>query len=100
MANLVRVFHAETHPGKEDEFEEFFLRQALPMVRGYGGLISVVVGLPQEETPSSFLMISTWSSIASLSEFAGENWREAVIDRREAHLLSKVSVAHYWEVEG
>ena len=97
MANLVRVFHAETHPGKEREFQEFLLGAALPMVRSHAGLVSVVVGLPQEKTPSSFLMVTTWSSIDALTEFAGESWMEAVIDPREADLLSKVSVSHYWE---
>ena len=69
------------------------------MVRSYPGLVSAVVGLPQEDTPNAFLMISTWSDIEALKEFAGEDWSEAVIDPREAHLLSAVSVAHYWEAE-
>lgn len=100
MTHLVRVFQAETHRGKEREFREFFLEEALPMVQSYPGLVSVVVGLPQERTPNAFLMISTWSGIEALKEFAGENWTEAVIDPREAHLLSGVRVSHYWESEG
>ena len=100
MARLVRVFQAETHPGKEFEFQEFFLHEALPMVRSYRGLVSVVIGLPHERTPNLFSMISTWSGIEALKEFAGEEWSEAVIDPREAHLLARVSVEHFWEVEG
>ena len=95
MDEIVRVFHATTHEGKADEFREFFIDVALPLVRSYSGLVSVRIGLPLEAAPNSFLMISTWSSIESLKEFAGENWSEAVIDPREKHLLSAVSVFHY-----
>jgi hypothetical protein len=95
MAEIVRVFHATTHDGKADEFCRFFLDVALPLVRSFSGLVSVRVGLPLEVTPNSFLMISTWSGIEGLKEFAGEDWHEVVIDPREEHLLSAVSVFHY-----
>lgn len=95
MAEIVRVFHATTHEGKADEFEEFFVDVALPLVKSFSGLVSARIGLPLEGTPNSFLMITTWSSLEGLKEFAGENWSEAVIDPREEHLLSAVSVFHY-----
>lgn len=95
MIGIIRVFHAETHEGKAEEFREFFVNEALPMVQSFPGLVSVRVGLPLQATPNSFLMISTWSSIEGLVEFAGEDWSEAVIDPREEHLLSAVSVFHY-----
>ena len=95
MDEIIRVFHAETHVGKAEEFREFFVNEALPMVRSFPGLVSVRVGLPLEAAPNSFLMISIWSGIEGLVEFAGEDWSEAVIDPREKHLLSNVSVFHY-----
>ena len=95
MADIIRVFHATTHEGKADEFREFFVNEALPMVESFQGLLSVRVGLPMEGTPNSFSMISTWSSVEELMEFTGENWNEAVIDPREEHLLASVSVFHY-----
>ena len=79
----------------EEEFRRFFLEEALPMVRGHEGLTSVQVGLPTRETPRRFSMITTWASIDALRGFAGEQWTEAVIDPREAHLLARVEVAHY-----
>ena len=99
MANIVRVFHAETHPGMESEFQDFFLETALPLVQGFPGLVSASVGLPTERSPRSFLMISTWSDLEALRGFAGEDWTEAVIDPREAHLLARVQVFHYVEAE-
>lgn len=100
MADIIRVFHATTHDGMAEEFREFFMNEALPMVRSFPGLVSVRVGLPMEATPNSFLMISTWSSIEGLMEFAGEEWGEAVIDPREEHMLSSVSVFHYHGLAG
>lgn len=95
MANIVRVFRAEVKAGREEEFRQFLVEEALPMVRAHPGVVSAEVGLPQSGTPQSFLMISTWSSLDGLKEFAGEDWAEAVIDPREEHLLESVSVSHY-----
>jgi quinol monooxygenase YgiN len=95
MSSIVRVFQAEAKAGEEDEFRRFFVDEALPLVRAHRGVLSVAVGLPESRTPRSFLMVSTWSSIEALKEFAGEEWTEAVIDPREEHLLERVSVSHY-----
>lgn len=99
MANIVRVFHAEVKPGMEGEFHRFFIHEALSLVRAHRGVVSVSVGLPHSRTPRSFAMISTWSSLDALKEFAGEEWTAAVIDPREEHLLERVSVFHYVEFE-
>lgn len=62
-------------------------------------MISATIGLPSEQAPNDFLMISEWDSLDSLKKFAGEKWDEAVIDPREAHLLEKAEVNHYWRVD-
>jgi quinol monooxygenase YgiN len=95
VARVVRVFRAEVRPGMEDQFRQFFVQEALPDVRARKGLLSAVVGLPASNTPHSFLMISTWSSLDALKEFAGDAWPEAVIDPREQHLLESTTVSHY-----
>ena len=97
MPNLVRVFCAVIKPGKEDEFKSFFIDDAVRIVRKHKGLVSVQVGLPREETPQKFLMITTWTSVEALAEFSGSNWRDAVIDPREKHLVAEVSVEHYYD---
>lgn len=97
MANIVRVFRAVVHPGKEEEFKSFFLNDAVPLLRQHRGLVSVQVGLPREETPQEFMMTTVWSSVEALAEFSGENWREAVIDPREKDLLLETNVDHYYE---
>lgn len=97
MSHLVRVFQAVTKPGRESEFEAFFLGEALQIVQQQDGLVSVTIGLPTESTPGRFLMVTKWISIEALAGFTGERWDEAVIDEREAPLLEKAQVHHYWE---
>jgi heme-degrading monooxygenase HmoA len=82
-------------PGSEAEFQRFFFEEALPMIREQRGLVSVRVGLPVDRSPRSFAMITTWSDLDALKLFAGDDWAEAVIDPREAHLLAEVRIAHY-----
>jgi heme-degrading monooxygenase HmoA len=98
MANIVRVFRAVVHSGKEEEFKSFFLNDAVPLLRKHKGLVSIQVGFPREETPQEFLMTTVWNSIETLSEFSGVNWYEAVIAPREERLLARVEVNHYYEV--
>ena len=99
MPNIVRVFRATVKQGKEEEFRAFFLNDAVPLLRSQKGLVSVNVGLPREETPTEFMMTTTWSNIEALVGFAGDNWDKAVIDPREAHLLESTAVYHYYDAE-
>jgi heme-degrading monooxygenase HmoA len=92
---IVRVFRAEVHEGMQAAFERFFLEQAVPMLRGQPGMLGLTVGTPVESSPREFLMITRWASVEALREFAGEDWREAVIDPAEAHLLAATHVHHY-----
>lgn len=95
MADIIRVFQATTKPGQEIAFEKFFTEAALPILQQHAGLVSVQIGLPSESSPQDFLMITTWRDLDALKGFAGENWKEAVIDPREAPLLSSARVSHY-----
>ncbi len=95
MQPIIRVFRAIVKPGKNDEFQSFFLDAALPLVRSQDGLLAVTIGLPSEVSPNEFLMISVWDSLDSLRKFAGEEWSKAVIDPREAHLMQETFVHHY-----
>lgn len=97
MANIIRVFQAVVKPGKEKEFKSFFINGAVRNVRKHKGLVSVRVGLPREETPQKFLMITTWTSVETLAEFSGSHWRDPVIDPREEDLLAEVNVDHYYD---
>lgn len=97
MPNLVRVFRATVKPGMADEFRAFFTDIALPILHDCQGMLDVTIGWPIESAPNEFLMITTWDGPGSLKLFAGEDWEEAVIDPREAHLLDQVQVHHYYQ---
>ena len=97
MARLViRMFRATIKRGSEQQFQAFFLEEALPMVRRQDGLVSVQVGLPLESSPSQFSMVTTWKDLASIKRFAGANWEQAVIDPREAPFIEESFVTHYY----
>ena len=92
---IIRVFRAIVHPGKQREFEQFFLNKALPKIKAQPGLVSVMVGKPIESSPAEFLMTTVWQDVNALKGFAGEQWQNAVIDPDEVHLLKETFVHHY-----
>jgi heme-degrading monooxygenase HmoA len=92
---IIRVFRARVFEGKQEEFEQFFLNKALPMIKSMEGLVSVSVGKPSESTPTEFMMTTVWRDLDSLKGFAGENWLNAVIDPDEADLLVETFAHHY-----
>lgn len=97
MERIVRIFRVTAKPGQASAMESFLLTEALRIVRAQEGLVSVQVGLPMSGAPVEFLMITTWKSLDALRGFAGENWREAVIDPAEAALILETSVDHFIE---
>jgi len=92
---IIRVFRALVHPGKQPEFEQFFMNKALPNIKAQPGLVSVMVGEPIDTSPTEFLMVTVWQDVTALKGFAGEQWRNPVIDPDEVHLLKETFVYHY-----
>lgn len=92
---VIRVFRAVAKSGREDAFADFFATEAVALVRKQDGLVTVQVGLPADDA-DEFVMITTWRDIDALRAFAGPQWREPVIDPREAPLLERVYVHHYF----
>ncbi|MHC4218777.1 MAG: antibiotic biosynthesis monooxygenase family protein [Planctomycetota bacterium] len=95
MSDIIRIFHATAKPGQERAFQSFLTDEALPIVRGHDGLVSAQVGLPSEESPQEFLMITIWRDLDALKGFTGDNWTEAVIDPKEAPLVESAHVCHF-----
>jgi heme-degrading monooxygenase HmoA len=96
---IIRIFRAIVHDGKQDEFENFFLTQAIPHVKSQKGLISLSIGTPFHTSPNEFMMIMIWKDLDSIKSFAGENWQNAVILEDERDLLKEVFVHHYESVD-
>lgn len=96
---IIRVFRAVVHSGQEAAFADFFLNEALPLVKRQDGLLAVQVGLPLRDGEREFLMVTTWRDTDALKGFAGERWSEAVVDPRERPFLSRTSVTHYGDAQ-
>jgi hypothetical protein len=48
-----------------------------------------------EDGGTEFVYVTVWRDIASIRSFAGENWKAAVIDPSEEHMLQETSISHY-----
>lgn len=96
---IIRIFRAKVHEGKQKEFENFFVTQAIPHVKSQQGLVSLSIGRPIHTSPDEFMMIMTWKDLDAIKAFAGENWQKAVILDDERDLLKEVFVHHYETVD-
>ena len=92
---IIRFFRALVDDGQQDSFRKFFIKTALPLIRSQEGLVSVSVGLPHDTSPHEFSMVTIWRNLETLKQFAGEDWKSAVIHPDEAHLLKETFVHHY-----
>ena len=92
---ITRVFRTIVKHGFEKEFEEFFNKQALPMLMSKEGLLSITFGKELDKNKNEFLMISKWKDIDSLIEFTGKDWHKPVVNDEIKHLITEVFVNHY-----
>ncbi|MBE1282623.1 MAG: antibiotic biosynthesis monooxygenase [Rhodobacteraceae bacterium] len=92
---LVRIFRAVIHDGKIDQFRDFFLNTALPLMREQEGLISITPGLPRAEAPNEFCMVMVWESVEALAAFAGEAWRQPHVHPDEEGIVKERYLHHY-----
>ena len=92
---IIRFFRALVHDGQQKAFLKFFTETALPLIRSQEGLVSVTVGLPDETSANEFCMVTVWRDLDALKQFAGNDWKRAVIHPEEAHLLKMTFVHHY-----
>ena len=92
---IMRVFQVVTHPGKEEEFAEFFFHSAVPMMKATKGIVQVLPGAPRPETPREFSLIMIWEDLDALKAFVGEDYQDAHIDPAEAELVAFRTIRHY-----
>lgn len=62
-------------------------------------MISCHIGGPTKWNPDDYLMVTYWEDEASLKEFAGENWNQAIIPEGMKKYPKTFSVAHYKNIE-
>jgi quinol monooxygenase YgiN len=96
---VVRVFRARIRPGKEGEFERFVMGTGVPLVTAQAGCSHVTVGKSRWSDQPEFVVVTHWDSIDALESFAGEDWRQAVVEPEEEHMLTEVFCDHYEAIE-
>ncbi len=96
---MVRVFRAQVRAGKQVDFQRKVEQLSIPLGKSQPGMLAYYAGKPAESTSDEFVMVTLWDSLASLKDFAGEDWSRAVIPEEELPLLEETFVHHY-EVSG
>jgi transposase/quinol monooxygenase YgiN len=99
-AVILRVFHARLKPGRRGAYERLCRTAMLPVMREAPGCLAARIGAVSERRPNDFVVVSVWKDVASVRDFVGEHWQEAIILPGEADLLAEVRVQHFDESYG
>jgi heme-degrading monooxygenase HmoA len=92
---IIRVFRTKVRPGTHKQYEALIRERVVPLMLQAPGLISLHAGFPLDDPPEEFLLMSVWQDLASMKEFVGRRWREAVVLPGEEHLVLHSIVDHY-----
>jgi len=96
---IMRIFQVVTREGKEKEFGEFFHDTAIPLMESTDGIVQVLPGAPQSDSPREFSFVMIWRDLASLKAFVGDDYQTPHVDPAEAELVESRSIKHYELVE-
>ena len=96
---IIRIFQVTINPEYRDDFERDFKSISIETVKNHNGLISCNIGGPTKWNPDDYTMVTIWESEASLEEFAGLNWNQAIIPLEMKKYPKSFSVAHYENIE-
>jgi heme-degrading monooxygenase HmoA len=92
---IIRVFRTKVRPGTHKQYEALIRERVVPLMLEAPGLISLHAGFPLDDPPEEFLLMSVWQDLASMKQFIGRRWREAVVLPGEEHLVLHSIVDHY-----
>lgn len=96
---IMRIFQVTAKAGKEKEFSEFFHETAIPLMKRTAGIVQVLPGAPQAESPREFSFVMVWENLEALKAFVGEDYASPHIDPAETELVEARSIKHYDLVE-
>ena len=94
---IARIWHGAVPKEKGEAYLQFLRRVALPDYRSTPGNLGVQILSREEEGACHFLLISTWTSLAAIRSFAGDDVERArYYPEDSAFLLEKEpKVTHY-----
>ena len=92
---IMRIFRVTIHDDKIEEFRDFFLKTAVPLMRGTDGIEAIHFGLPLPEAPNRFAIVMIWRDLDALRSFVGEDWQVAHIHPDEKGIVKDRYLDHY-----
>lgn len=92
---ITRIFRVEINQEFVADFVNDFKNISVPLVESQKGLVSVETGSSIDSKNNEYIMISHWDDIASLKQFVGEDWQEALIPHGMEKYVKQCWVYHY-----
>jgi hypothetical protein len=87
-------------PGAEAAFERLMRDEAIPLLRGERGLVSLHVGTQAQTADSpTFVVVSIWRSQAALEAFMGPDWQVPIELPGEADLVQDMRLDSYTSLD-
>ena len=94
---IARLWHGWTTRGNADAFEQLLTTRVLPGIHRVEGYRGSFLLRNDAEDEVEFVTLTLFDSMDAVREFAGENYKVAVIDPEGGTLLSRFdpTSAHY-----
>lgn len=92
---IIRVFRVTVYDDKVEDFRDFFLNTAVPLMRETKGIETIHFGLPLPETPNQFAIVMIWRDLEALKAFVGEDWQAPHIHPDEKGIVKERYLDHY-----
>ena len=94
---ITRVWHGRTELEKADDYLQFLLNRGTEDYKKVNGNLSVRVWRKLDVDCAHFYTVTEWDNIASIREFAGEQYEKAVYYPEDHGILLEFEehVQHY-----
>ena len=92
---ILRIFRVSIYEDRIEEFRDFFLNTAVPLMKSTDGVEVIHFGLPRPETPAEFAIVMLWRDLEALKAFVGEDWRVPHIHPDEEGIVWERHLDHY-----
>ena len=95
---IIRVLQVWLKPRAEAAFERLMRDEAIPLIRGEGGLVSLYAGKslpPTNDDSPQYVVVSIWRDQAALEAFMGPDWQVPIELPGEADLVLEMRLDNY-----
>ena len=94
---IARVWCGIAHPTRADEYHQHLLQATFPQLRSLAGFKSGFIMRRDVDDGIEFLVITHWSSLDSIRDFAGDDLEVAVVPAEVQAMMLRYDkdVRHY-----